>query len=227
MKHFWKTTNRGLLLGALLLVVLFGVIVINEVVFWTEKPEIRETVEDYVSDLMAFNITPEDVELGKTLTAAQKAERQAALEDLFRRYWDAERSTDEYGNVDAVRENYSTLLEDPVRVLFKDTAIAEIGKQDITIKANGPGYAKVDVTLLASAEFIGAEETPFVGELLWYEPLTEEEILLHYDPTQRYSATYTIEMGLELHRTSDGWRILSYDHVWVNLDTIVEMGGEG
>ena len=65
---FWKKVNRGLLLGATLLIVLVVVIVVGEVRFKQEEPLIKERCEAYLADLCKLQCGVGG-EIGKPLTA--------------------------------------------------------------------------------------------------------------------------------------------------------------
>ncbi len=226
MKTFWKKANRGLLLGALLLVVLLTVIVVTEVSFRAQVPEIRATVQAYLKDLTALNLSPEGVSLGTSLTQAQSNAKKNELEQLLLTYWDGESAPagEFYMDLDDVRTAFEETLSRPAHAVFQKAEIS-VPENAVSVKSAGPGYAEVTVSLRSlSATFTGDGDAFFWGSEYYAPTLTRDELLQSYGDGA-YQGTYSMDLILEMHRVDGEWRITGcYGSVW--LENKIPVGGE-
>ena len=177
MKPFWKKVNRGLLLGAVLLVVLLVLIVVQTISFRRAKPVIRQEVKDYVGDLLTVNYAVGDpVEPGSELTAAQKQQRRDDFEAFVKKYWHEvpEKEIREGGLVSVALSGESATGLSSLRAEFENTLSGkqypveklnlQIKDSDLSIRANGPGYAQVSISFSFST-VSGTVETVRYGSL--------------------------------------------------------------
>ncbi len=218
MKHFWKKTNRGLWLGGALLLVTLIVIVVTALIFSVEKPLIRETVKDYVNDLIALNCAPQDAALGKKLSEADRRAKEAELEALLKNYWDLEDDTLVNGITgEEMRMAYASLLGDALRTRILEGEV-RLSDRDIYISRQGPGYASVSLYVdTLSVTYEGAANGIFIGE----EIFSDDEI-----KQDRYIGSYSLELTLEMHRVGGEWRIIScYGYLYE--ENAVKDGGDG
>ena len=208
MHRFWKKVNRGLLLGGVLLLGLIVFIAVKEAQFRQEIPAIRENVEGCMQELLEINITPEGVEPGDSLTEAQKADRRAALEAWFDRYWDP--SADEevqYCDADELRTRYLDVLEDMVLDCYYDVQFS-ITDQDIDVVPNGPDYATVSLfsdTVKATYRGFTADSL-FLSQRNVYVEIEEGEVC---DPTV-FEGVYNVHAEIEFKRVDGEWRIIGF-----------------
>ncbi len=206
MKQFWKKTNRGLWLGGALLLITLAVIIVTSVLFAVEQPVIRKQVKEYVSALIALNYAPEGAELNETLSDADKKAKEAALETLFKTYWDTEDTGATYGvSVEEVREAFGILLSEALttKILSGEVSISD---RDISITADGPGYATVSLYVdTLSVTYEGESGGIFIGDYSDYYYMDEE--IQAQDG--EWIGTYILQLTLEMHRAEGEWRIIS------------------
>lgn len=154
MKPFWKKVNRGLLLGAVLLVVLIVVAVVQTVSFRRQKPAIRQEVKSYVNDLLSVTyVVGEEITPGTELTDAQKQARREKFEAFAEKHWQ-EVSEKEISSGSILTGTLSGL--DSTRAWFDNTLLGKqypikqlnlpiLQDSDISVSAGGPNYAQVSV----------------------------------------------------------------------------------
>ncbi|MBQ7346458.1 MAG: hypothetical protein IJW55_00720 [Clostridia bacterium] len=226
MKKRWKKINRGLLLGAVLLVGLVGFIVFKEVQFRQELPKIRESAEAYVQDLLALNVSLEGEELGKDLTDEQRAQKKAALDKLI-----ADRMATgdgEEGNyyvltASELRANYEEMLEGAPATLYRNLEF-DIPENRINVTSEGSDYAYVSIYLQnISVEACGMIDQMFGGESTKYYYDTEiydkefaegEEFENYIDKTW-YTCTFGGNATLQMQRVDGEWKVTGvYCYTW-------------
>lgn len=225
MKRFLKKVNRGLLLGAILTVILIVVIIVTEVSFHTEVPTIRETVQAYLTDLTALNLSPDGVDLGERLTTEETNTKKKELEALLLNYWDAETAPagEFYMAIDDVRTAFEENLSIPAHVVFQSAEIS-VPENAIEVASAGPGYATVTVSLRSlSTTFKGDGDAFFWGPEYYAPTLTLDELLTSYG-NGTYQGTYSMDLILEMHHVGGEWRITGcYGSVW--LENKTALGG--
>lgn len=238
LKPFWKRVNRGLLLGAVLLVVLIVMAVVQTISFRQAKPAIRQEVKSYVNDLLSITyVEGENITPGTELTDAQKQARRDRLEELIGKHWKEVSQkeissgallTGKLAGTDSLRVWFeSTLLggQDPIDQLN----LPIISDSDISISANGPGYAQVSVffsfsTISRKMEF--GTENDFEKE---NRPEAENQ------PEAEKLSEKKVESGkqgvlqLELKRVNGNWKVIAANFsvmdTWENRDETT-MGGQ-
>ncbi len=195
MKLFWKKVNRGLLLGAVLLVALVVLIVVQSVSFRRAKPVIRQEVKDYAGDLLEVMYAVGDrVEPGSELTAEQKQARRERFEAFVREYWQEvpEKEIRNGGLISTALSGTGSSGLSSLRTEFENTLSGkqypveklnlQLPNSNISIRVNGPGYALVNVSFSFST-VSGDYETLRSGEL-----------------------------QLELKRVKGSWKVISSNH---------------
>ena len=216
----WNKINRGLVLGAVLLIGLCGFIIFKHMQFQSEIPLVREQVKAYVNGLLTLNLSPDGTELGEPLTDAQKAQKLAEMDGLIATYWTGE-SEKGYQNATDVRENY----EDSLKFLPKARILNytwEPLDNRITVTANGTDYATVQLNLEnVTVESIGKLENLFICNANQYYyiedtyvgELVEEKSadivvkdILELD-TGTYRNVFGGYISLSLKRVGGEWRI--------------------
>lgn len=227
MKKRWKKINRGLLLGAVLLVGLVGFIVFKEVQFRQELPKIRESAEAYVQDLLALNVSLEGEELGKDLTDEQRAQKQAALEKLIsERMTTGDNSTGNGYDVfsaSELRANYEEMLEGAPATLFRNLEF-DIPENRIEVTAEGNDYAYVSIYLQnISVEACGMIDQMFGGESTKYyydveiydKEIAEGEEFENYIDKTWYTCTFGGNAMLQMQRVDGEWKVTGvYCYTW-------------
>ena len=155
MKPFWKKVNRGLLLGAALLLALIVLIVVQTISFRKAKPVIREEVRSYVSDLISVTfVTGEEITPGANLTEDQKQARRDKFEKVIETHWQ-EVSEKELSSGSILNGGLTGL--DSTRAWFENSLLGKkypidklnlpiLMDADISVTANGSGYAVATVS---------------------------------------------------------------------------------
>jgi len=202
MRRFWNKANRGLLLGAVLLIALIVFIIVKEVQFRTELPEIRGTVKESLQAMLEVNIAPEGAQLGKAWSAEQKEIQRRRLENVLVTYWDADGTNDYYYTASEVRASYGEYLGKDCCVLFEEISLV-LSDDDIRIVQNGTDYVTVSVEIdTMSATWIGDGEMLFFGESVYFE---EMEGVTPFT----YRGNYEGWFEMELHRVDGAWRVVA------------------
>ncbi len=202
MKHFWKKANRGLLLGALLLVTMISFIIVKNVQFRSETPEIEAIAQAGLEELLALNAAPDGMRVGDTFTEAQKNAKKAELEEYLQKYWDFSGDSNVYYlTADLVRKNYAANVEQPLLCAVKELTI-NASSHSMSVLPNGTNYAKVDFSTDATILLTGNRHALFCGDEfrgLDIGDTLSEETYVQYD----------IYVALEMHRVGGEWKIAS------------------
>ena len=233
MKKWWKKINRGLLLGAVLLIGLIGFIVFKEAQFQKEIPTIQDTAEAYIHDLLELNLSLEGENLGKKLTEGQRAEKMAAMDRLIVDYMaDGDGSKGSYHVYTAqqLRDNYEKTLEGKVQTIYRNLDF-DIPENRIQVTQEGGDYANVSIYLQnVTVEGRGYLDQLFGGDYLKhsydveiydkgiYEIVDGEE--LEEDPIKSedawYGCTYSGNVVLQMKRVDGEWRVTgAYCYTWM------------
>ncbi len=229
MKHFWKKVNRGLLLGGVLLLGLVIMIVLRQVRFEKEVPEIKETAENFARELAQLNLTPERVSVGGKLSQEQLDKKLQELNAWGTAYWHHEKNNRQEDVLPFTDlEEAFTTYWNRERIFLLESIDLSVGEHDIEVTQSGPDYAKV--TLLSdtvSARVWAYEESGFAiymgnirnnyidtevilpGDKVEIDPGigdsdTEEKVLTAYD------CFYMVSMSIELKRVDGEWRVVSF-----------------
>ena len=214
MRSFWKRTNRGLWLGAILLVLLIGFIVFKQVRFTLEKPQIRETAVTFVTELLEINKVPDAVP-GKTLTEAQKKAQTDALQSLLVEYWMEDPSAGTAMNIyyfggetlgadelEGILKEYQALPQN--RIHSMDVSVPE---REITIRADGTDRVSVEGVADVVVGMSGYDPLYGAGGLFpdkhGMTDLSGKEGI----PQNEWEAGYAVSFDIEMMRTGKGWYV--------------------
>ncbi|MBE6588709.1 MAG: hypothetical protein E7643_00895 [Ruminococcaceae bacterium] len=222
MKRFWKKTNRGLWLGGILLLLLIVFVVVKEVQFAKEAPEIGARAREAVISLIELNLSPEGAVLDEALSKDDARKKREELESLLLEYWTPDASSDYYLGAGDVRGYYETFLEEDVKVIFYDVDV-EVPDSAIAVRGNGTDYAMVSFELSrVSAVFSGAGDALFCG------PYYEDTDWGSYDAGV-WRGNYRGYADVEMHRVNGEWRVCGMS-VYLNLygktESVQPTGGE-
>ena len=241
MKRFLRHVNLGLVLGGVLILATVLLILITQIGFRLEEPSVRDAARDYLDDLAALNVSTSDLLPGTALTEAQKDAKKETLEALLKEHWYSEAvtvGTTEllFGGVtlsmEDVRTSYYNYLDIPLQGVFYDVSFTVLDS-DITVKANGPGYANVslnvtDATAVCrgnpNALFTAGDAYFFTGDPESYP--SAYELGKEYG-TEPYTVRFDFYLDLEMKRVDGEWRIISaMSNCYYAIERGVDTDGE-
>lgn len=191
MKRFLKRANRGLILGAFAIVVLVIYIVVDYSNFNSEKPKIKEDVENYIgdfynclekNDLEALKKHVKDSWTGEPVMQTSYYEDKNSMLTLFDQA-EAQNPSSKYGEITYTMD-------------------------EMSIKKSGPNMAYVTVKFTASIEYGCCADIiePFCPYVMcWY--YSEEQ------NDDRYVYEMDFEGSLYLRKEDGEWKISQSD-VW-------------
>ncbi len=215
MRRFKRKINRGLLLGAVLLLGLAVFVIVGEVRFRQQVPDIRKTVQAYVNSLPELNTLPADGKVGEVLTPAQKEEQNRKLETFLETYWaNGEGSgglTFSYSAAD-FRAYAQKLRSAPIRATFRDFSVL-VPEQSITVKAAGAGYATVSVAVGDFNVLCTGDAYALLcglcdgGTSAWEDTEPGGGSPEESNPERRVS--YRMMLNFEMKRVGGEWKIVS------------------
>ena len=203
-KLFWKKTNRGLWLGAVLLLALVLFIVIGEVRYSFQKKEIRETAKDYVQALLSVNLAEGELGADGYLTEAQKQAQTTALDQVAKQYWYT-------GSVKLNSHNYDLARLSELLTNWQTAVpgmVTEIACQpdhwNVFITRDGPG--RVLVSLATDQMTVhGKGAAPLEGYeegVLFPTPVNSRQ-----EGSDEWSRTCQVYFSLELVRKGGKWQV--------------------
>lgn len=218
MKIRRNKINRGLVLGAVLLIGLICFIVISEVRFSSEKPLIADRVQNYIKELAELSVSDDGTAVGHKLTEEQKSGRMKKFDALAEKYWlgNVKESDITGTSLEKAREQYEQ--EWLNGIMHEVYTSADVPQNEVKVTSDGPDRAKAEVSLAGIVmEFTGLKEgsdhTPFLhsGRYVWDEP--EEGDYL----TDSFRGVYNGDMEFELERSGGEWNIISVkSYVWTS-----------
>lgn len=162
LKKMWKTSNRGLILGLILIVVLVIYISVDKITFNNEKPLIEETLNNYVKELTEVIQTDEAfITSGSKWTSDSLNELKKEYQEVLNKYWtntfyvDSNYSWGQQ-SLSACRQNLNDLF-DPQPPAADSEYITNLTYRivDSKITKNGPNGAKVTFDLQCTFEHQG------------------------------------------------------------------------
>lgn len=218
MKIRRNKINRGLVLGAVLLLGLTCFIIIKEVSFKSEKPLIADTVQEYIEKLAALSVAEDGAVPGHKLTEAQKKARLGLFDALTDEYWLGNVSERDISGepLEKTRQDYiDCWLSGVIGVEYTDI---DVPQSEIEVTSDGPDRAKAELRISGIvAEYNGIDNgniySPFLhsGTYIYYE-LDEGEYF-----TEKYRAVYDGDIEFELERSGGKWRIISVSsYIWTS-----------
>ncbi len=209
MKKWYKKVNRGLILGAVLVVGLTAFILVDNYNFRKEEPDIEKTVSDFVSELWKYNITPEKYrEKGAVYSDGDKQKMKDEFSEFSNKYWV---ETDEDYDVIPGFSNVKSGFSGSINNIVNDensgyvTKFAAAVFEDVTITKEAPKMAKASCTV--KLDFTGTPGCTIIcpggydNSYRWDENGNEE------DEPELVETTLEQTCYFNLLRTSDGWKI--------------------
>ncbi|MCI8776806.1 MAG: hypothetical protein HFK00_05375 [Oscillospiraceae bacterium] len=161
MKRFLKKVNRGLVLAGLILIGFVIYIIFDMNSFKKNKPQIAQTLKEYISEIEDVAVTPENLQnIDFKISASDKNEREIAVNELMSKYWTYEKGQQRmfYG---MTRDDYKSMIMSQ----FNDDNHENNGNgyitkwsahtENVNISKAGPGYATVSLNCQIVAEFAG------------------------------------------------------------------------
>ncbi len=224
LKRFWKKANRGLLLGGVLLLAMTVFIVVKEVQFRREVPELRETVRSYADAILQINVLPDTPTLGSELTEEQKNTYRTRLNDVLVKYWYADvakRDISEYSRMATeVMEEYEELLSSPVPVIFSSVEYS-LTDRNVSITQDGPDRVRVTVQFEGmNIKWQGNPSYFFFGGELYLQEIEvrpgESEKPTEPEEPAVYQSSFDGYLELELMRVGGEWRVVGTDGNFYN-----------
>ena len=204
---FWKKVNRGLVLGAALLLFLVGFIVVKEVQFKKETPLIMERAESYLSGLCDLQCGVSGT-LGEPLSAQAYSAQKEKLNSLLKENWYGELSSEEYDGfgLSELYANYESYLSEKVTVLLSKAEL-HLQENDIRVYKDGPDRALVGLSADVKTEYIGDGNAFFYGSSN-YAVYEDETGAKKENAETLYSGVYVLNMTLEMQRVGGKWKIV-------------------
>lgn len=155
LKVNWKTTNRGLWLAAIAIIIVVINIIIDDVQFKNEKDEIAKTVYDFADEMENLLPSPKEIVSGEEEWSDEKVKtHKEEILDGYNRYW-TKTEVNSYLEPFAGIGQYS----DEIEQMFKEMKAnkgyiksIEFELGTLTIKQYGPdgavvtGDMNVDIT---------------------------------------------------------------------------------
>ncbi len=207
---FWKKVNRGLVLGAALLLFLVGFIVLKEVQFKKETPLIMERAESYLSGLCDLQCGVSGT-LGEPLSAQAYSAQKEKLNSLLKENWYGELSSDEYDGfgLSELYANYESYLSEKVTVLFSKAEL-HLQEDRVSVYKDGPDRAKASFSAEIKTEYRGVGNAFFYGDSNYGASYDDEAVSgSKTDPASTlYSGVYVLNMTLEMQRVGGKWKIV-------------------
>lgn len=206
MKNFLKRANRGLILGAIVLVGFIAFVITDTIRFKKSKPQIENDVKAYIDALADCAVTPDS-----------KEEFQKKSNELINSYWISDSGS---GNAD----NYYGMNIGSYRNQMEMVADESFsGKNDIgkvtgwkanpysfNITKAGSKFAKVNFTCDIAADFVGnpylisPESILSISDYAYYDDIANETAVKSNRP-QKISTT--IEYEAQLKEVGGKWKI--------------------
>ncbi len=232
MKHRLKKMNRGLLLGAVLLLGFVIFVMVKDAQFQKSVPDIKEMSKEYVEAMMALNEMPEGAMTEDFhLTSQVTEQKTAAMEEILKKYWNAETKQKNLRGVSGIdlRRQYQDYVE---REQFSQVFDIEfnLSEKDIEVKSDGPNRAKVSLfTEDLYVTFCGTEAyCLFLGGNTW--GVNEiEDMFVNFNPMEdptRKKSNLRFRLDMELELVKGEWKIISCTSDYWNYGTTVVVDEE-
>ena len=204
-----KKLNRGLLLGAVLIIGTTCYVVYDNSKFNNSKPEIRETVENYFKNLSAVNTSGKDEIYDKAA-------------DYVNSSWTYEKSSDDnfYVTKDMLLNDIRSSKED-------NSATGYITEYDVsvsnpTINKNGPNGAVVSLSVDTYSEFCGSPAALLMDGFIQVDNgnYDESDYLCDPDESKKYESTINYDTVYVYLKQVDGeWKITSIENYGYDENT--------
>ncbi len=201
MKNFLKRANRGLILGAIVLVGFVAFVIADTAAFKKNKPQIETAVTDYLDALSECAVT-----------SPSKEEFQKKADRLMADYWcsgSGSASDYYYWNITTYRDELETAAKEIYSEKGKNNKVTKWNAKPyaFSITKAGAGYARITFTCDITAEFLGDPYlvTPCeiwkISDFLYRESETEENV------PSRFSLEIDYEFNMK--QTDGKWKVCS------------------
>lgn len=205
-KLFWQKTNRGLWLGAILLIALVLLIIVTEVNFGLQKKKIRDVAKEYAQAVLSVNLVPGG-ELGEGgyLTEAQKKAQKAALDEIAAEYWYT-------GKIELNSHNYDLAKLDALLTQWQREVPGKIlsmtmkpEEWEVDLQRDGPGRVLVSLTTDAmEVHGLGPAPKEESDEGILFPTEASGRVL---GETQEWTRTCKVSFSLELVKRGGKWLV--------------------
>lgn len=161
LKKMWKTSNRGLILGLILIVILVIYVSVDKITFNKEKPIIEETLNTYVKELVEVIQTDEEfITSGSKWTSDSLNELKEEYQTVLNKYWTSTFYVDSnysWGqqSLAASKLVLNDLFESQPPMDSEYISNVTYRITDLKITKNGPSGAKVTFDLQYTFEYQG------------------------------------------------------------------------
>ncbi len=214
VKKFMKKVNRGLALALVLIIALAVYIGIDETRFKKEKPQIVQTLNEYMADLGKVLNTPEEYrKLGEKMPDEALRQQEQELEEVLNRYWISAggKNPNYYYSETYMQEwlqNVNALLE---QMSYGNGYLSSWNcriEGSPQIYKNGSDSATVELEYTLTAEYTGKVNVPgpdsYASMVIEAGGDSQQE-----QQEQAMRLTVTGSLGFELERSDNTWRIKS------------------
>lgn len=204
MKNFLKRANRGLILGAIVLIGFVAFVIADTAAFKKNKPQIESAVSAYTDALAECAVT-----------SSSKEEFQKKADKLMNDYWCSDSgsgSSDNYYGLNI--SSYRNQLDNAAKEIYSDKENSgkvtkwSAKSQNFSITKAGTGYARVTFSCYIVAEFQGDPylvtpcETWKISDFLYYD---------NNELTQNIPSkiSITIDYEFNMKETDGKWKVCS------------------
>ena len=160
LKVNWKTTNRGLWLAGIAIIIVVISIMIDDSRFKNEKEEIANTVYDFADEVEKALLSPEGITTGKEEWTDEKIEEEKnEILDIYNKYW-TKTSVNSYLEPYAGIGEYSDEVKQMLKEMEMNKGYISNVKLDLgtlTIKQYGPGGAVVTGDVNVDISFLNVD----------------------------------------------------------------------
>lgn len=213
LKKLWKQANRGVILAIVLIIVMTCYVMIDKMIFNSEKQLIQETFEQYMDDYIKALPTDKDFVAGGAVwtDAAQKKEIEK-LQTVINTYWT---STNYVTALQMYRMNSKSDILSNIQVAYsnpKETVgyvkASEYNVKEIKISKNGPNGAilscklRVKIDTIGTSNYIDLEGD--IHQSTMYYPMSAE---IKKPDTLALTAETEYNYNIELLRVNGEWKL--------------------
>lgn len=204
MKNFLKRANRGLILGAIVLIGFVAFVIADTAAFKKNKPQIESAVSAYTDALAECAVT-----------SSSKEEFQKKADKLMNDYWCSDSgygSSDNYYGLNI--SSYRNQLDNAAKEIYSGKENSgkvtkwSAKSQGFSITKAGTGYARVTFSCDIVAEFYGDPylvtpcETWKISDFLYYD----NSELTQNAPSK---ISITIDYEFNMKETDGKWKVCS------------------
>lgn len=227
----WKSANRGVMLGALLLVIVAIYVIADQIIFSNEKGDINSLVTNYVNDYMTTLKAPDDVIKNKAWTKESGEKEIADYNSLIDKYF-----TYNHYNSTVSEMNYyinRQTGEDDIKTFYKDETLKDIGFitdtqhsiSSVKIKKYGPSGALVTFKLNSKLTVCGAYSITNIDLEPWQDSPVKEDGTIINDTSKSTEHSNSIEVSVQLLRENGSWKISKIATTSFEYSSGTDIGG--